>query len=252
MDIIAHRGASGTAPENTLPAFRLAWELAADGIELDVRLSADGVVMVHHDASTQRCSGVDLTVEETDCRRLQQLDVGAWRGPQYAGVTIPTLQDVLAEVPTGKRVLIEIKSGLTIVPALQQVLKQHIPQQPTDLGLISFHLEVLESCRMALPEVPCYPIFSTQDPDNRADKHSIPAWMDYVQQHGFAGLDPDCQDITAEFAAAMRAADLELLTWTVNDPVQAATLAEYGVAAITTDWPGRIRDALAANLPKRC
>src|SRR6185369_848081 len=88
--LIAHRGASRDAPENTLAAFRLAWQQGADGIEADFRLTRDGRVVCLHDASTGRTAGVDLAVAEASLEELKRLDVGGWKGARWAGERIPT------------------------------------------------------------------------------------------------------------------------------------------------------------------
>ena len=85
--ITAHRGASDDAPENTLAAFRLAWQQGADAIEGDFRLSGDGVVVCIHDADTARTCGVKLPVADTPLARLRQLDYGRWKGEGFAGET---------------------------------------------------------------------------------------------------------------------------------------------------------------------
>src|SRR6478672_5367982 len=102
MQIIAHRGASFDAPENTLAAIRLGWDQGADGVEFDVRLSRDGQIVVIHDADTRRVANVDRLVSDQTVDELRQLDVGRWKGPQFAGERIPTLAEVLAIVPAGK------------------------------------------------------------------------------------------------------------------------------------------------------
>ena len=130
-EIIAHRGASGEAPENTLAAFRRAFAQGADGIEGDFRLTRDGEIVCLHDATTGRTAGADLVVADTDLARLRALDVGAWKGPQWAGERIPTLAEVLGLVPAGKRLYIELKSGLEILPhALAGLVALAAPAAP--------------------------------------------------------------------------------------------------------------------------
>ena len=101
--IIAHRGASADAPENTLAAFRLAWQQGADGIEGDFRLTSDGRIVCFHDDDTARVAGISLIVEETPLTKLRTLDVGAWKGKPWQGERIASLEEVLAEVPAGKQ-----------------------------------------------------------------------------------------------------------------------------------------------------
>lgn len=235
MDIIAHRGASGEAPENTLAAFELAWQQQADGIEMDVHLSRDGRVMVHHDPDTRRCGGVALLIADTDSDRLRELDVGCWKAAEYGGQRMPYLEEVLATVPAGRRVLIEIKCGPEIVPALAEILN---PACGTRITLISFRLDSLDACRSRLPAIPCCYIIEAGDADYD------PELIELARARGYTGLDPEYRGIDAGFAARVRAAGLELLTWTVNEPDWLARLRDWGLSGVTTDWPGRMRRAL--------
>ena len=122
--IVAHRGASYDAPENTLAAFRLAWEQGADAIEGDFYLTADGQIVCIHDKTTKRVAPgqPELTVAKSTLQELRQLDVGRWKADKFAEERIPTLKEVLAIVPRQKRIFVEIKCGPEIVPILQQQL----------------------------------------------------------------------------------------------------------------------------------
>ncbi len=120
--IVAHRGASEDAPENTLPAFRLAWEQGADAIEGDFYRTKDGQIVCIHDGDTKRVAGEKLVVQESTLEELQRLDVGAWKGQQWAGTRIPTLREVLETVPAGKRFYVEVKGSAEMVPHLIEEL----------------------------------------------------------------------------------------------------------------------------------
>src|SRR5438445_6957075 len=109
MEIIAHRGASYDAPENTLASVKLAWEQKADAVEIDVHLSKDGSIVVIHDANTSKVAGVRKRVSDQTLAELKGLDVGRWKGPKWASERIATLDEVLATVPERKRLFIEIK-----------------------------------------------------------------------------------------------------------------------------------------------
>src|SRR5512133_60470 len=126
--LIAHRGASREAPENTLAAFDLAWQQGADGIEADFRLTADGRIVCLHDATTGRTANLDLVVADSSFAELQQLDVGSWKGTRWQGERIPTLEEVLARLPLGKRLFIELKSGPEMLAPLRRILTaSHVP-----------------------------------------------------------------------------------------------------------------------------
>src|SRR5262245_65624278 len=103
MEIIAHRGASHDAPENTLAAVRLAWEQGADAVEVDVQLSKDGKLVVIHDDNTKRSGGFARKVRAQTLDELRRLDVGRWKGKRWAGEKIPTLDVVLEAVRSEER-----------------------------------------------------------------------------------------------------------------------------------------------------
>src|SRR5450631_4721748 len=109
IGIVAHRGASADAPENTLAAFRLAWEQGADGIEGDFRLTAEGRIVCIHDEDTVRVAGSRHVVADASYNDLRALDVGSWKGKQWRSERIPLLEEVLADVPDGKQAFLELK-----------------------------------------------------------------------------------------------------------------------------------------------
>ena len=245
MKIIAHRGASGHAPENTFTAFQLAWEQGADGIELDIHLSQDGRIMVHHDTTTLRTGRETLVIADTCSSVLRELDVGSWYDSRFKDERIPFLEDVLAKIPIHGLVLIEIKSDPNIVPVLHTIISDFVALQPR-IALISFELTTLLACQAALPLIPCYLVTACERTDghNHFPEHNS-GLITLAQRHKLAGLDPDYRGITAEFAASVHAAGLQLMTWTVNDPAAAKHMQAMGLAAITTDYPLEIRHALA-------
>src|SRR5688572_9852909 len=116
-EIIAHRGASFDAPENTLAAVHLAWKQNADAVEVDVQFSKDGHIVVIHDDNTGKTAGVRRKVSAQALAELKSLDVGAWKHMKWAGERIPTLAEVFAVIPTGKRLFVEFKCGPECVPS---------------------------------------------------------------------------------------------------------------------------------------
>ncbi|MCD6321640.1 MAG: glycerophosphodiester phosphodiesterase, partial [Clostridiales bacterium] len=110
--VIAHRGASAYAPENTLVAFQKAYEMGADGIEIDVLFSKDGHIMVHHDFNLGRCEEYSGMVKDHTYFELRKLDVGSWFGEQFKGQKIPSIEEVLKFIKDKNMFLnIEIKTG---------------------------------------------------------------------------------------------------------------------------------------------
>src|SRR5665647_3725193 len=100
ISFIAHRGESFAAPENTLAAIKLAWTNNADGVEIDVRLSKDKKIVVIHDMNTKRTSGLSRRVKSHSIDSLKKLDVGSWKGKKWLNERIPTLKEILENVPS--------------------------------------------------------------------------------------------------------------------------------------------------------
>src|SRR5437899_10037499 len=137
VEIIAHRGASHDAPENTLAAVNLAWQQNADAVEIDVHLSRDGQLVVIHDENTRKTAGWNKNVSEQTLPELRRLDVGRWKGRQWAGAKIPVLAEVLGALPAGKRLFIEVKSGDAFIPAFADEFARS-RAKPEQIVLIGF------------------------------------------------------------------------------------------------------------------
>src|SRR5690606_5583846 len=119
-EIVAHRGASHDAPENTVRAVRLGWEQKADACEIDIRLSSDGKIVLLHDTDTKRTAGAEHVASKTPLADLVKLDAGSWKGEEFKGELLPSLDDLLKVVPAGERLYIEIKTGAEIMPELER------------------------------------------------------------------------------------------------------------------------------------
>jgi len=156
--IIAHRGASGEAPENTMDAFKLAWELGADGIEGDFHLTRDGHIVAIHDKDTNKVTkGKNkLIVKKTNLQELQKIDVGSWKNEKYFKARIPTLEEVIDSLPMGKKFFIEIKCGTEIMKPLIHVINLKVKERPElkeNISFISFDINVVRSCRSEWPAI---------------------------------------------------------------------------------------------------
>lgn len=234
--IVAHRGASHEAPENTLAAFKRAWALGCEGVELDVRLSKDGEVVVFHDETTLRIGGVDRPVEEQTLAELRAIDVGAWKHIRYQGERIPTLAEALATIPGGRTMFVEIKSGKETAPAVAKVVKD---AQPTSvaIALQGYDPDALAALASALPDAPAY---WTVNPPVDANDRPLPyplALIGETKQRGFAGLALDFRGVTGELLAAAANADLLIDVWTLNETGLLVDWAGKDVRWIETDRP---------------
>ncbi len=117
--IVAHRGASALAPENTLSSFRRAIEMGAKAVEFDVHQSRDGELLVIHDENLKRTCGLDALVKDLDASRIRSLDAGSWFGPQFAGERVPTLRETLELLLGRAAVHLELKQGSRYYPGIE-------------------------------------------------------------------------------------------------------------------------------------
>ncbi len=242
VEIIGHRGASWEAPENTVSALKLAWQQGADGAEFDIYLTQDGKIVACHDKDTKRTAGVSKVIAETSLEELRKLDVGTWKNAKYAGEKIPTLEEMLATIPAGKKVYIEIKCGPEIVPELDRVLKG-TDLKASQTPVICFNAEVVAAVKKLRPDLPASWLVSLKE-DTTAD-----GLIAKAREIGADGLDLSANSkLDQEFAAKIRGAGLRLDVWTVNDATVARRMVQIGVQGITTDRPGWIREQLA--IPK--
>ncbi len=241
VEIIAHRGASYLAPENTLAAVKLAWEKQAD-VEVDVYLTKDQQIVCIHDKTTKRTGGEDLTVCETECIRLRELDVGSFKGPQFAGERIPLLTEVLATIPPKQRLFVEIKCGQEILPQLQQVIAES--GKRGRIVIIGFDLDTVTAAKklMGLPTYWLKGTDKVKDTDQWIPHD--PQLAQTATNRGLDGLDVHYAGVTEEFVRGVRASGQKLYVWTVDDPAEAARLVSLGVDGITTNRPDWLRDQL--------
>lgn len=242
--IVAHRGASWDFPENTLAAIRAAWTQHADLVEIDVRQSRDGAVVLLHDATFQRTGGCADMPETMGLATIRALDAGGWKAPQFAGERVPTLPEVLAAVPPGKGILIEIKAGAEIVPALQRDLAACALAHES-IRFICFDYATLGETKAALPRAQTLHLADCAAKDRDAIETDLDALIAGAVAAGFDGLDLGASwPLDAAQVGRIHAAGLECHVWTVNDARRARELVAAGVDGLTTDRPGWLRDQL--------
>lgn len=243
VEIVAHRGASGEAPENTVASANLGWAQQADAVEIDVHLTRDGQVAVIHDPTLLRTTGRDARVDELKLADIQKLDAGVWKGAAWRGARVPSLAEILATVPAGRRLFIELKAADGLAPALQRAVTAG-PVNPERIVLISFEAMALREAKRALPG--CRALFLADTPEGAPAK--LPGLIRFCHEEGLAGLGVSAGwAIDARLVERLRAENLELHVWTVNDAHRARELAAAGVAGITTDRPGWLRGKLAED-----
>jgi len=243
--IIAHRGASHEAPENTVAAFNLAWQQGADGVEGDFYLTKDREIVCIHDSTTQRTAGHDIPVAEATLAELRQLDAGSWKGPQWRGSGIPTIAEVLATVPEGKQIFIEIKCGTEIVPVLKKALAQST-LKTGQIVVISFHAEVIAETKRQIPELKT--LWLTDFKEDKRTGVLSPSAEEILATLKKIGADGvDCQShaiVDQQFVETFRTAQKEVHVWTVDDMATAERMLQLGVHSITSNRAGWLKQQL--------
>ncbi len=230
--VFAHRGASAHAPENTLAAFELALAQNADGIELDVKLSADGQVVVIHDPTVDRTTGTHGKVKDLALAELRALNAGNFFSAAFSTEKIPTLEEVFETC--GKRTLINVE--LTnyntprdhLVESVCMLVKKFSLQKHVMFS--SFYASNLSKARSYLPEVPCGLL---------AFGGLLGAW---ARSFGFAfgkytALHPYLKDVTPQQIQRVHRLKGRVHVWTVNAEADMRRLFGWGVDAIFTDDP---------------
>lgn len=237
--VIAHRGASGVAPENTLAAIRAAAEQGARWVEVDVAVTADGVPVIHHDDRLERCTNGRGWLLAHSHQELKGLDAGSWFAPRFAGESLPTLEALLAlAMDLGIGLNLEIKplTGWEEPTASAAVKSlQEFGQDKCPLLLSSFSLAALRVAQALLPAVP------------RAYNAMVvpPDWQERLAAADCVGIHCHCEaKLDPETIRSVNAAGKKILCFTVNDTALARRLLDWGVDGLITDHPGRLIAAL--------
>lgn len=252
-DIIAHRGASHDAPENTLASFKLGYEQQADACELDIHLTKDGNIVVIHDADTGRTTGVSNKIAAQTLDKLRPLDAGKWgqwKGKNFSE-KIPLLSEALATVPDAKRMFIEIKVREEILPELERVIAAP-GWKPEQLPIITFHYETARAAKARFPKHEVSWLASYEKDKTTGKLPDFDELIRKAKAAGLDGLDLNFKfPIDAAFVKKVHDAGLKLYTWTVNDAAVARLHADAGVDGITTDRPAWLREQLGGKLNGR-
>jgi glycerophosphoryl diester phosphodiesterase len=230
--IIAHRGDKSHAPENTLAAFSLAADKKADAIEFDVKLSADGQVIVLHDQTVDRTTSGTGNVSSLPLTALRELDAGAWFSEQFRGERIPTLDEVFETV--GKRVLMNVEltnyasPNDDLVPKVADLVKKHALQER--ILFSSFFPRNLRKARSLLPEVSRGLLVMPG---------ILGIWGRTFGWRGdFIALHPYLSEANPALIRRVHAAGKRVHVWTVNLAEDLKRMIDLRVDAIFTDDPG--------------
>jgi glycerophosphoryl diester phosphodiesterase len=239
--VIAHRGDKSFAPENTLAAFKLAAEKGADAIEFDVKLTADGQVIVLHDQKVDRTTNGTGNVSRLTSAALQELDAGAWFSEQFRGERIPKLEEVFETV--GKRLYLNVEltnyatPGDNLVVKVVELVKKQKLQDRTLFS--SFFIRNLKMARTLLPEVP-------------RGLLTMPGLLGFWGRTfgwraDYFALHPALSDMNPGLVQRVHAKGKRVHVWTVNSEEDMKRMIGLEIDAIFTDDPGLALHLLGKN-----
>jgi glycerophosphoryl diester phosphodiesterase len=243
--IVAHRGASAEAPENTLAAFQEAWSQGADAIEGDFRLTKDGKIITMHDDTTKRTTGRNLVVADTDWATLKTLEAGSWKGKSWVGEKIPLLSEVLAAMPKGKGIFIEVKCGPEIVPALfKTIARSKVALK--QITIISFDKEVIRAVKKREPKITANWLSGFKENKKGSYSPDLDSVVRTLLEIGANGLGAQAVgELAKDLGTALRKHDLGYHAWTIDTADMGRSFVAAGVHSVTTNKPAKMRSYLA-------
>jgi len=243
--VVAHRGASAVAPENTMEAYRLAVEMGADAVELDLHLTADGELALVHDETVERTTDLTGSIASMTLKQLRAADAGygfeapdgsfPFRGKE---LTVPTFAEVLTWLPDGIGLVVEVKARAATAPAVEALRSSRV-RSAGAVSLISFDERIIDEAHELDPELPTGYLLVPSQPIEPA--------LIYAVEHGHAALHPWEGDLglDPEPILSLATAYGRLMgCYVVNDPVRMQQLAAYGLWGFVTDVPDVGREAL--------
>lgn len=278
--VIAHRGASAYAPENTLAAFELAAEMEADWYELDCLLTKDGAVIVSHDDDLDRTTNGEGHIADKTLAELKALDAGSWFDQKFAGETMPTLRESLDMARDRIGVYVEIKSAANDGALMQELWQATAGHETMDKKLGKELLAIVEAngsrnlalARKSIEDIraagmtkqaviqsfsPVICLVSCiEAPEIRTEylgtynEDKPEAWDRFLNWGvliGVDGFNVSQPSLTPERLAWFHDAGKTVAVWTVDDPESMETLIDWGVDAIITNRPDVLRDVLAKS-----
>lgn len=231
VEIIAHRGAAGSRPENTMAAVTKAIEDRADWVEIDVQEDADGEVVVAHDSDFMKLAGVDLKVWEATADDIARIDIGSWFGPEYQDQRTPFLKDVLLAARGKSKVIIELKyygHDVDLERKVAEIVEEAMMSK--DVAVMSLKYPGLQKMQSIRPEL-------------RSGVLAAKAIGD------LSGLEADflavnTGQVSSRMIANAKSVGKDVYVWTVDDPVTMSRMISMGVDGLITNEPALARDVM--------
>jgi glycerophosphoryl diester phosphodiesterase len=237
--VIAHRGDSKVAPENTLPAFESAVKVGADLVELDYHHSADGVPVVFHDRDLDRHTnavalwgGQKIPLASKTLAELRTLDAGSWFGPQFTATRLATLDEALDTIQKGSVTLIERKSG-DAATCINLLKKKRLDSKTV---VQAFDWDFLKECHRLAPGLMLGAL---------GEKEITEARLDEIVATGAQVVGWNSEHLTKQGIEAIHSRKLKAWSWTVDDPRRAAELIGFGLDGLITNQPAEMKKLVA-------
>ena len=224
VQVIAHRGASGYAPENTRAAFDLAIDMGADAIETDVQITCDGSLVLVHDDRVDRTTNGTGPVADHTLADLQGLDAGSWFDPSFSGQRILTLGEMFADYGSRVPLCLEIKDPLATSPFLDWL---GAADRPADLQITSFSWAAVLTVRQAIPSVTAGFLAKMFDADI----------MDRCAARGIEQICPPAELLTSDMVERAHGLGLVVRAWGVRTRADADRVVDTGADGATVNWP---------------
>jgi glycerophosphoryl diester phosphodiesterase len=246
--VFAHRGLSSIAPENTLAAFKLAREKKIPGVELDVHLTRDGKLVVFHDHYTGRVAGADgiapgkeakgkgLNLEESTYDELRKLDIGSWKGKEYAGERIFLLSELFEECGDAFYYDIELKSHVRKDYGLEAATAAAIKAANKGRGIesrcliTSFNPIAIARFKTLMPAIKTAIIWCVDDEMALPLQYGAGSWIGHADF-----LKPDHQKVKRLSSLRWKLAGKEVVPWTIDDPAEAKRVLELGCSGVISN-----------------
>jgi glycerophosphoryl diester phosphodiesterase len=243
--VVAHRGAAAVAPENTMEAYRIAVEMGADAIELDVHLTADGELALVHDETVERTTDLGGPVASLTLKEIGAADAGfRFEAPDGTfpfrgkGLTVPTIAEVLEWLPDGIGLVVEVKARGATAPAIEALRGSRV-RAAGSVTLISFEEAIIDEAHALDPEIETGFLL--------VPSQAIEPALTYAVEHGHAAVHPYEVDLGLDPGPILSLASAYgrlMGAYVVNDPARMQQLAAYGLWGFVTDVPDVAREVL--------
>jgi glycerophosphoryl diester phosphodiesterase len=236
MRIIAHRGSSGEAPENTMIAFKRSIEEGSDAIELDIHLSKDNEIIVCHDATVNRTTNGTGYIRDMDLSALKQLDAGSWFAERFAGETLPLLNEVFELVPNHILINVEIKNkyeGHLLRPLLELIMKYN---RIDSVVISSFDHKFLKLLKFQEPKIKIGVLISS-------NMINVMKYIDSMEIEVYS-IHPNYKFMDNEDIQEVVKQGLEVYPYTIDSLEALQSAIDSGVTGIMTNYPLRLKDII--------